>query len=121
MQRADRSREIVAFPGSSLRASKLILCIYADGPDASYAVILKGEREQGVFEPLRFIWNATRGHRLTPWRSDYLRWRIETYSGKRADTLTASSIFSFIWASRWELLSFLAWTGQVEREARRRP
>jgi hypothetical protein len=70
---------------------------------------------------LRFLWNATRGHRLTPWRSDFLRWRIETYSGKKAETLTASNIFAFVWASRWELLSFLAWTGQVEREARRRP
>jgi len=73
-----------------------------------------------LLEPLRFIWNATRGHRLTPWRSPYLRWRIETYSGKKAETLTASSIFAFVWASRWELLSFLMWTGQVEREAKRK-
>src|SRR3954463_8472559 len=30
---------------------------------------------------LRFLWNATRGHRLAPWRSPYLLWRIETYTG----------------------------------------
>ena len=30
---------------------------------------------------LRFLWNATRGHRLAPWRSPYLLWRIETYCG----------------------------------------
>ncbi|HUX45263.1 MAG TPA: hypothetical protein VMV57_10975 [Terracidiphilus sp.] len=69
---------------------------------------------------LRFVWNATRGHRLRPWRSEYLLWRVETYSGKRAETLTARDVLSFVWTSRWELLSFLAWTGQMEREARKR-
>jgi hypothetical protein len=72
-----------------------------------------------LFAPLRFIWNATRGHRLTPWRSEYLRWRIETYSGQRAETLTAAHIFKFLWTEKWELLSFLAWTGQLDREARK--
>ncbi|MGH9604106.1 MAG: hypothetical protein ACRD3N_00250 [Terracidiphilus sp.] len=71
--------------------------------------------------PIRFLWNATRGHRLRPWRSDYLRWRVETYSGQRAETLTDRSVLSFLWASRWELVSFLAWTGQLEREVRKRP
>lgn len=73
-----------------------------------------------MFEPLRFIWNATRGHRLAPWRSEFLRWRVETYSGKPAYSLTATDILAFVWASRWELLSFLAWTGRVDKEARRR-
>ena len=69
---------------------------------------------------LRFLWNATRGHRLAPWRSEYLRWRVETYSGKRADTLTAAGVLAFFWASKWELLSFLAWAGRLESEARKR-
>jgi hypothetical protein len=73
-----------------------------------------------LLAPLRFLWNATRGHRLTPWRSPYLRWRIETFSGLRAETLTASSVFSFLWATRWEILSFLGWTHQLEAETRRR-
>ena len=73
-----------------------------------------------MFEPVRFLWNATRGNRLTPWRSEYLRWRVETYSGKRAETLTAGDIFGFMWTSRWELLNFLGWTGRMNREARRR-
>jgi hypothetical protein len=72
-----------------------------------------------VLAPLRFIWNATRGHRLAPWRSEYLRWRVETYSGQRAETLTAKGVISFFWTSRWELLSFLAWTGDLDREVRR--
>ena len=73
-----------------------------------------------MLAPLRFIWNATRGHRLAPWRSEYLRWRVETYSGKKADALTVKDIFAFVWDSRWELLSFLRWTGRLENEIRRR-
>lgn len=72
-----------------------------------------------MFEGVRFLWNATRGHRLAPWRSEFLRWRVETYSGKKAETLTAKAVLSFMWAERWELLRFLLWTGQVEREARK--
>jgi hypothetical protein len=74
-----------------------------------------------LFEPIRFLWNATRGSRLRPWRSEYLRWRIETYSGKWAEKLTMREVFGFMWESRWELLKFLAWTGDVQRDARRKP
>jgi hypothetical protein len=74
-----------------------------------------------VFAPLRFLWNATRGNRLTPWRSEYLRWRMETYSGQWAEKVRMRDVLSFMLASRWELLSFLAWTGRVDREARKRP
>jgi len=73
-----------------------------------------------LFSALRFIWNATRGHRLTPWRSAYIRWRVETYSGKPAETLTARDVLGFMWDQKWELLSFLFWTGRMEREARKR-
>ena len=72
-----------------------------------------------LFSALRFLWNATRGHRLRPWRSEYLRWRVETYSGKWAESLTAKGVLGFMWDNRWELMRFLAWTGQMEREARR--
>jgi hypothetical protein len=73
-----------------------------------------------LFYSLRFIWNATRGHRLVPWRSEFLRWRIETYSGMPADSLKVKDVFGFMWNSRWELLSFLVWTGRMEKEARKR-
>jgi hypothetical protein len=73
-----------------------------------------------LFAALRFLWNATRGHRFAPWRSPYLRWRVETYSGRRAESLTAGSVLGFVWASRGELLRFLAWTGEMQREARKR-
>jgi hypothetical protein len=73
-----------------------------------------------LLAPLRFIWNATRGNRLTPWKSRYLRWRVETYSGQKAETLTAKSVMGFFWTSRWELLRFLVWTEHLDREARKR-
>lgn len=73
-----------------------------------------------MLAPIRFIWNATRGHRLAPWRSEYLRWRVETYSGKKAESLTAGEVIRFVWTSRGELLSFLAWTNRLDREARKK-
>ena len=73
-----------------------------------------------MFAALRFLWNATRGHRLRPWRSPYLRWRIETYSGMRAESLTAASVFGLLWSMRGELLQFLRWTGAIQSEARKR-
>jgi hypothetical protein len=59
---------------------------------------------------LRFLWNATRGHRLTPWRSEYLKWRIETYSGRRADTIGFGFFWLFLWKEKARLLRFLDWT-----------
>jgi hypothetical protein len=73
-----------------------------------------------MLAPLRFIWNATRGHRFAPWRSEYLKWRIETYSGKKAEELRARDVLTFVWTSRWDLLDFLRWTGQLEREVQRK-
>jgi hypothetical protein len=59
---------------------------------------------------LRFLWNATRGHRFTPWRSEYLKWRIETYSGRKADTIDARYFWWFLWKEKSQLIRFLGWT-----------
>jgi len=59
--------------------------------------------------PVRFWWNATRGNRLTPWRSEYIKWRIETYSGRKADTIDAGYFWFFLWKERAQLMRFLAW------------
>jgi hypothetical protein len=58
---------------------------------------------------------------MKPWRSEYLRWRMETYSGQWAEKMKALDVLKFAWSSRRELLSFLFWTGRVQREARKRP
>ena len=63
---------------------------------------------------LRFLWNATRGSRLAPWRSPYVRWRIETYSGQKAETMTSGDVLRFTWSERANLLRFLRWTSEIE-------
>lgn len=63
---------------------------------------------------LRFLWNATRGHRLRPWRSEYLKWRIETYSGKKAESLQTKDVINFVWNEKWNLVRFLHWTDEME-------
>jgi len=67
-----------------------------------------------MFAPLRFIWNATRGHRLRPWRSEYIKWRIETYSGMKAEELTARDVLRFTWQEKGNLLRFLRWTHEID-------
>lgn len=69
---------------------------------------------------LQFLWNSTRGSRLQPWRSPYLRWRIETYSGMHADTITAAVMFRFLWAEKWQFLRFLRWTEEIRMESKSR-
>ena len=73
-----------------------------------------------MLSALRFLWNSTRGNRLRPWRSQFIRWRVETYSGKKAETLTAKDVMGFFWSERWDLLRFLVWTSRMQREARKR-
>ncbi len=67
-----------------------------------------------MFASLRFVWNATSGHRLRPWRSEYLKWRIETYSGMKAEELTARDMMGFVWREKGNLLRFLHWTDRMD-------
>jgi hypothetical protein len=64
---------------------------------------------------LRFLWIATRGYRLQPWNSPYLRWRIETYSGTPAESITRQTFFRFIWQERKSLVQYLLWVGRMRR------
>ncbi len=66
-----------------------------------------------MLAPFRFLWNATRGYRWRPWRSPYIRWRIETYSGLHAETLTGRDVLRFTWRERRQLWSFLRWTSTM--------
>ncbi len=63
---------------------------------------------------LRFMWTSTRGYRLRPWASPYLRWRIETYWGLHAEQLTATEILRFGWVHRSDLMRFLRWAGAMD-------
>ncbi len=56
-----------------------------------------------------------------PWRSPYLRWRIETYTGIKMQSIGFLEFFGFSWRERAELFRFLKWTGEMERYARVKP
>jgi hypothetical protein len=62
---------------------------------------------------LHFLWLATRGYRLAPWNSPYLRWRIETYWGLHAELLTGAQVRAFVWEHRTELWGFLRWARRM--------
>jgi hypothetical protein len=70
---------------------------------------------------LRFLWNATRGHRLAPWRSPYLCWRIETYCGVKMNQIGFLEFWGFAWRERAELLRFLKWTAGMPDYTREKP
>jgi hypothetical protein len=63
----------------------------------------------------RFFWVATRGYRLQPWNSPYLRWRVETYSGIPAESLDAGSFLRFLLAERGSLWAYLCWVGRLRK------
>ncbi len=67
---------------------------------------------------LRFLWDATRGHHLAPWRSPYLRWRIETYSGVKMKEIGFLEFWEFVWRERKNLSRFLKWAAEMETYAR---
>ena len=58
---------------------------------------------------LRILWRLTRGYRLRPWRSPYLRWRVETYCGLHADAIDFKTFWKFAWEHRAELTRYLRW------------
>ena len=65
---------------------------------------------------LRYYWRAAKGHRLRPWRSPYLRWRMETFFGVHADRFTRSEFFRLLWRERRRLRDFLRWAAEMEQE-----
>ena len=62
-----------------------------------------------------FLWRMSKGYRLRPWRSPYLRWRIETYWGLHAERISDAEFRTFVWQHRAELLRFLKWAGRMQR------
>ena len=63
---------------------------------------------------LRFLWNSTRGHRIAPWRSPYLLWRIETYTGVKMTQIGFLEFWEFLWTERRNLWRFLKWTAEMD-------
>ncbi len=67
---------------------------------------------------LRLWWRLSRGYRLTPWRSPYLRWRIETYWGLHAETIGFTEFWQFVWVHRAELTRYLRWAAEQGGDTR---
>ena len=65
-----------------------------------------------------FLWSASKGYRLCPWRSPYLLWRVETYWGWHAGQITARDFFGFLREHRREILRMLAWVSRMRRRAK---
>ena len=70
-------------------------------------------------QALRLLWQASRGYRLRPWRSPYLRWRIETYAGLDADSIDARRFWRFLWRERRRLARYLDWAAAMRSGAGR--
>jgi len=62
-------------------------------------------------------WRLSKGYRLCPWRSPYLRWRIETYCGLDAERISPGTFWRFTWNNRRELIRFLRWADKMDRRA----
>ena len=62
---------------------------------------------------LAFVWRATRGYRLRPWRSPYLRWRMETYWGLHAGEIKFVDFWRFAFAHRTDLTRYLHWVDRM--------
>ncbi len=75
-----------------------------------------------MLSALRYYWITAKGYRLRPWKSPYLRWRMETFFGKPAEAPGAAHFFRLLWRERKRLREFLRWVDERRREqkARRR-
>ena len=64
---------------------------------------------------LVILWRLTKGYRLHPWDSPFLKWRIETWSGIEASAITPSVFFGFCWKHRRDLVRYLRWADENSR------
>ena len=71
-----------------------------------------------VLAALRYYWITSVGYRLQPWKSPYLRWRLETYFGGKAHVDSPGEFFRLLWNERTHLHAFLEWV-EERRTAQR--
>jgi len=74
---------------------------------------------------VRYYWIATKGYRLRPWRSPYVRWRLETFFGgearlKDGGAGDAGTFFRLLWRERRRLVRMLRWSEERRAEQRSR-
>ena len=54
---------------------------------------------------------------MRPWRSEYLRWRLETFTGKHAEEIGLRDFWAFLYAERRQLVRFLRWLSEMRSYA----
>lgn len=64
---------------------------------------------------LGFLLHSSRGYWFAPWKSPYLRWRIETYHGTKAQDVDFREFWRFLWAHRNEMMRFLGWARRMRK------
>ena len=64
----------------------------------------------------RYYWIIAKDYRLRPWRSPYIRWRMETFFGPEAEPIGARRFFLLLWRERRRLAEFLRWADALGRE-----
>ena len=62
-----------------------------------------------MISSLLAAFRLSKGYRLAPWKSPYLKWRIETWSGRDAESLTPAEFCKFAWENRRDLMRYLRW------------
>jgi hypothetical protein len=70
-----------------------------------------------MLDGARFLWSATRGHRLRPWRSEYLKWRLETFTGKHAEDVGVRDFWRFAVSERGQMVRFVGWLREMRTYA----
>lgn len=66
-------------------------------------------RNKTMLASLRFYWISSKGYRLRPWKSPYIRWRMETFLGSRGKYQTPVEFFALLWRERTGMRRFFAW------------
>ena len=64
---------------------------------------------------LRYYWIVTKGYRLRPWASPYIRWRLETFYGGDMHSLGPGEFFRLVWGGRRQNLRLMAWVAERRR------
>src|SRR5579864_5015746 len=77
-----------------------------------------GGSPDSMLNALRYYWIISKGHRLSPWKSPYIQWRVETFFGHQAADLTAGQFFRLMWRERARMERFLDWVADQRASLR---
>ena len=65
-----------------------------------------------MLKELAVAFRLAKGYRMRPWASPYLRWRMETWSGIPAETVTKKIFLDFVRRNRRDLWRYLGWASR---------